>query len=196
MVDACLEPATLREYLEFLVRRGVSSNVASFVGAGGVRANVLGFADRRPTPDELARMQALVRQAMADGAVGLSAALIYAPDSYADTAELIALAQAAAEYDGLFAAHLRSEGETFLEALDEFLTIVEESGIRGEIYHLKASGRRASDRAARRIDDLAAHEVPRRGRAAAQAGDEEDEGKDDESAAGSGHRPTIAGALA
>ena len=136
-----IEWTTLREYLEFLVRRGVSCNVASFVGAGGVRANVLGFADRRPTPDELARMTALVRQAMADGAVGLSAALIYAPDSYADTAELIALARAAAEYDGLFAAHLRSEGETFLEALDEFLTIVRDAGIRGEIYHLKASGR-------------------------------------------------------
>jgi N-acyl-D-amino-acid deacylase len=137
-----IEWTTLREYLEFLTRRGVSPNVASFVGAGGVRANVLGFADRRPTADELARMQALVKQAMAGGAVGLSAALIYAPDSYADTAELIALASAAAEHDGLFAVHLRSEGETFLEALEEFLTIVTESGIRGEIYHLKASGRR------------------------------------------------------
>lgn len=137
-----IEWTTLREYLEFLTRRGVSPNVASFVGAGGVRANVLGFADRRPTADELASMQALVRQAMAEGAVGLSAALIYAPDSYADTAELIALASAAAEYDGLFAVHLRSEGETFLEALEEFLSIVTESGIRGEIYHLKASGQR------------------------------------------------------
>lgn len=137
-----IEWTTLREYLEFLVKRGVSPNVASFVGAGGVRANVLGFADRRPTPDELARMQALVRQAMAEGAVGISAALIYAPDSYADTAELIALTSAAAEYDGLFAVHLRSEGETFLEALEEFLTIVETSDIRGEIYHLKASGKR------------------------------------------------------
>lgn len=137
-----IEWTTLRDYLEYLVRRGVSPNVASFVGAGGVRANVLGFADRRPSADELARMQTLVRQAMAEGAVGLSAALIYAPDSYADTAELIALASAAAEYDGLFAVHLRSEGETFLEALEEFLTIVTESGIRGEIYHLKASGRR------------------------------------------------------
>ena len=136
-----IEWTTLREYLEYLVARGVSPNVASFVGGGGVRANVLGFADRRPNAGELARMQALVRQAMAEGAVGLSAALIYAPDSYADTAELIALAAAAAEYDGLFAAHLRSEGATFLEALDEFLTIVGETGIRGEIYHLKASGR-------------------------------------------------------
>lgn len=137
-----IEWTTLREYLEYLVRRGVSPNVASFVGAGGVRANVLGFADRRPDADELAQMQALVRQAMADGAVGLSAALIYAPDSYADTAELTALASAAAGYDGLFAVHLRSEGETFLEALQEFFSIVRTSGIRGEIYHLKASGHR------------------------------------------------------
>lgn len=137
-----IEWTTLREYLDFLVRRGVSCNVASFVGAGGVRANVVGFENRRPTADELDRMQTLVRQAMAEGAVGLSAALIYAPDSYADTAELIALASAAAEYDGLFAAHLRSEGETFLEALEEFLTIVRTAGIRGEIYHLKASGQR------------------------------------------------------
>lgn len=149
-----IEWTTLREYLTFLVRRGVSPNVASFVGAGGVRANVLGFADRRPTPDELARMQALVRQAMAEGAVGLSAALIYAPDSYADTGELIALASVAAEYDGLFAAHLRSEGETFLEALEEFLTIVETAGIRGEVYHLKASGRRNWPKMAAAIDRI------------------------------------------
>jgi N-acyl-D-amino-acid deacylase len=136
-----IEWTTLREYLEYLVRRGVSPNVASFVGAGGVRANVLGFADRRPAAEELARMQALVRGAMAEGAVGLSAALIYAPDSYADTAELIALASVAAEYNGLFTAHLRSEGAAFLEALDEFLSILETTGVRGEIYHLKASGR-------------------------------------------------------
>ncbi|MEZ4518652.1 MAG: D-aminoacylase [Chloroflexota bacterium] len=136
-----IEWTTLREYLDYLVARGVSPNVSSFVGAGGIRANVLGFADRRPNEAELAQMQALVRQAMAEGAVGLSAALIYAPDSYADTAELMALASVAAEYDGLFTAHLRSEGATFLEALDEFLAILEETGVRGEIYHLKASGR-------------------------------------------------------
>lgn len=158
-----IEWTTLREYLEFLVRRGVSPNVASFVGAGGVRANVVGFVDRRPTPDELAQMQALVRQAMAEGAVGLSAALIYAPDSYADTAELIALASAAAEYDGLFTAHLRSEGETFLEGLEEFLTIVKTSGIRGEIYHLKASGQRnwpKLERVIARVEEVRAAGLP------------------------------------
>ncbi|MBE2200343.1 MAG: D-aminoacylase [Anaerolinea sp.] len=133
---------TLDGYLQFLERRGVSPNVASFVGAGGIRAYVLGFDDRRPTPAELAQMQTLVRQAMAAGALGLSSALIYAPDMYADTAELIALAQAAAAYDGLYITHLRSEGARFLEALDEFFTIVEQAGIRGEIYHLKAAGPR------------------------------------------------------
>ena len=136
-----IEWTTLDEYLEYLVRRGVSPNVASFVGAGGVRANVLGFEDRRPTPDETAQMQTLVRQAMAGGALGVSSALIYAPDCYADTEELIALASAAAEYDGIYITHLRSEGARFLEALDEFFTIVRASGARGEIYHLKASGR-------------------------------------------------------
>jgi len=137
-----IEWDTLDGYLEFLVQRGVSPNVASFVGAGGIRAYVLGFDDRRPTPDELVQMQALVRQAMVEGALGLSSALIYAPDMYADTAELIALAQAAAEYDGIYITHLRSEGARFLEALDEFFTIVEQAGIRGEIYHLKAAGPR------------------------------------------------------
>ncbi len=137
-----IEWDTLDGYLQFLVRRGVSPNVASFVGAGGIRAYVLGFDDRRPTPDELAQMQALVRQAMAEGALGLSSALIYAPDMYADTAELIALAQAAAEYDGIYITHLRSEGARFLEALDEFFEIVAAAKIRGEIYHLKAAGPR------------------------------------------------------
>jgi len=135
-----IEWTTLGEYLEYLERRGVSPNVASFVGAGGVRANVLAFEDRRPTPAELSRMQSLVRQAMAEGAVGVSSSLIYAPDSYADTEELTALASAAAEFDGLYISHLRSEGNHFLEALNEFLAILRRSGARGEIYHLKASG--------------------------------------------------------
>ncbi|MFQ5434079.1 MAG: amidohydrolase family protein [Anaerolineae bacterium] len=137
-----IEWDTLDGYLQYLVQRGVSPNVGSFVGAGGIRAYVVGFDDRRPTPDELAQMQSLVRQAMAEGALGLSSALIYAPDMYAHTAELIALAQAAAEVDGIYITHLRSEGARFLEALDEFFTIVEQADIRGEIYHLKAAGRR------------------------------------------------------
>ncbi len=133
---------TLDEYLRFLIDRGVSPNVASFVGAGGVRAHVLGFADRRPTAGELARMEALVGQALADGAVGVSSSLIYSPDSYADTAELTALAQVAAAYDTIYVTHLRSEGDHFLEALDEFFAILRDSGARGEIYHLKASGQK------------------------------------------------------
>lgn len=137
-----IEWTTLGQYLEFLERRGVSCNVSSFVGAGGVRGNVIGFDDRRATPAELSQMQNLVRQAMAEGALGVSAALIYTPDGFADTDELIALASAAAEYDGIYVTHLRSEGDRFLEALDEFFTIVRQSGARGEIYHLKASGRR------------------------------------------------------
>ncbi len=135
-----IEWTTLDEYLQHLVQRGVSPNVASFVGAGGIRANVLGFEDRLPTPDELRQMQELTRQAMAEGAVGVSSALIYSPHSYADTAELIALAEVAAEYDGIYISHLRSEGTTFLEALDEFIMIVRATNVRGEIYHLKASG--------------------------------------------------------
>jgi N-acyl-D-amino-acid deacylase len=137
-----IEWTRLSEYLAWLVRRGVSCNVASFVGAGGIRAHVVGFADRRATADELAQMQKLVRQAMAEGAVGVSSALIYTPDGFADTDELVALAQAAAEYDGVYITHLRSEGARFLEALEEFFTILRRAGARGEIYHLKASGQR------------------------------------------------------
>ncbi|MEZ4593009.1 MAG: D-aminoacylase [Chloroflexota bacterium] len=151
-----IEWNTLDEYLQFLTRRGVSPNVSSFVGAGGIRAYVLGFDDRRPSDDELAQMQALVRQAMAEGALGLSSALIYAPDMYADTAELIALAQAAAEYDGIYITHLRSEGARFLEGLEEFFTIVEQANIRGEIYHLKAAGPRnwhKLDEVIRRVEE-------------------------------------------
>jgi N-acyl-D-amino-acid deacylase len=137
-----IEWTTLGQYLDYLVRRGVSCNVASFVGAGGVRGHVIGYEDRRPTPAELVEMQNLVRQAMAEGAVGVSSALIYSPDSFADTEELAALAAAAAEYDGIYITHLRSEGARFFEALDEFMEIVRRSGARGEIYHLKASGHR------------------------------------------------------
>ncbi len=136
-----IEWTTLDEYLTFLTERGVSPNVSSFVGAGIVRANVLGFAQRPPSAEELSRMEALTERAMAEGALGVSSALIYAPDSYAGTAELLALAKVAAAYDGIYITHLRSESDYFLEALGEFMTIVRESGARGEIYHLKASGK-------------------------------------------------------
>ncbi len=136
-----IEWTTLGEYLEFLVRRGVSTNVASFVGATTARIHVLGYEDRRPTRRELDRMCSLVRQAMEEGAVGLSSALIYAPACYAETPELIALAKVAAAYGGLYISHIRNEGNRLLEALDEFLEITRTAGIAGEIYHLKASGR-------------------------------------------------------
>jgi N-acyl-D-amino-acid deacylase len=132
-----VEWTTLGEYLEHLERRGVSPNVASFVGSATVREHVIGADDRAPNEAELAEMQQLVVDAMREGAVGLAAALIYAPAFYAQTDELIALARAA----GTYITHLRSEGDALLEALEEFLTIVRTAGVRGEIYHLKVSGR-------------------------------------------------------
>ena len=132
---------TLGQYLEHLERRGVSVNVASFVGATTVRVHELGEIDRAPTPGELARMQALVRQAMEEGELGVGSSLIYAPAFYAKTDELIALARAAAPYGGMYISHMRSEGNRLLEAVDELITIAREAGIPAEIYHLKAAGR-------------------------------------------------------
>ena len=132
-----VEWTTLGEYLEHLERRGVAPNIASFVGSATVREHELGAEDRPPTDAELARMQQLVADAMREGAVGLAAALIYAPAFYAQTDELIALARPA----GMYITHLRSEGDALLEALDEFVTIVRTAGVRGEIYHLKVAGR-------------------------------------------------------
>ena len=136
-----IEWTTLGEYLDFLVRRGVSPNVASFVGATTVRIHALGYADRPPAPEEIGQMRGLVRQAMEEGAVGLSTALLYAPACYAKTEEVIALAQVAAEYGGLYISHIRDEGNHLLEALDEHLAIARAAGIAAEVYHLKASGR-------------------------------------------------------
>jgi N-acyl-D-amino-acid deacylase len=135
------EWTTLGEYLHYLVQQGVAPNVASFVGAETVRTHELGAEDRAPTEPELARMEGHVRHAMQEGAVGVSSALVYAPGFYADTAELIALARVAAEHDGMYISHLRSEGNGFLEALAEFLTIAREAAVRAEIYHLKAAGK-------------------------------------------------------
>ncbi|MBM3882191.1 MAG: D-aminoacylase [Verrucomicrobia bacterium] len=132
---------TLAEYLEHLEQRGISCNVASFVGAATVRIHELGYANRAPDAAELARMQTLVRQAMAEGAVGLSSALIYTPGVYAKTSELIALARVAGEAGGLYATHLRSEGDRLLEAIDECITIARSAHVPAHIYHLKAAGR-------------------------------------------------------
>ena len=131
---------TLAEYLDYLAQRGVSPNIASFVGATTVRIHELGFEDRRPTGRELARMKQLVRQAMEEGALGVGSSLIYAPAFYAKTGELIELCKVAAEYDGLYITHMRSEGNQLLEGVDEVLKIAREAGLRAEIYHLKAAG--------------------------------------------------------
>ena len=127
-------------YLDHLVERGVSPNVASFVGATTVRIHELGYEDRAPTPEELDRMKALVRAAMEEGAVGLGTSLIYAPAFYADTEELIALASAAGEYGGMYISHMRSEGNAIMTAVEELITIAREAGVAAEIYHLKAAG--------------------------------------------------------
>ena len=132
---------TLGEYLDYLVGRGVSCNVASFTSSSLVRANVLGYSSRAPNAAELDQMRALVRQAMEEGALGISSSLIYAPDCYAGTPELIALAQVVGEYKGLYISHIRSEGSRFLEALDELITISREAECAAEIYHLKVSGK-------------------------------------------------------
>jgi len=132
---------TLGQGLEHLVGLGVSPNIASFVGATTLRVHEVGYENRPATEAELERMQALARAAMEEGAVGISTALIYAPADYASTEELVRLAKAVAEYDGLYISHMRSEGSQLLEALDELFTIAREAGIRSEIYHLKASRR-------------------------------------------------------
>ena len=141
---------TLGEYLETLTAKGVAPNVASFIGATTVRIHEIGYDDRPPTADELERMQALVRQAMEDGALGVGSSLIYAPAFYAQTDELIALSEVAAEYDGLYISHMRSEGNRLLEAVDELLTIAREAEIRAQIYHLKAAGQDNWDK----LDDV------------------------------------------
>ena len=132
---------TLDEYLEFLESRGVSPNVASFIGAGTPRAYVIGHEDRVATDDEMEAMRALVRDAMEDGALGVASSLIYPPGSFASTEELIELSKVAAEYDGLYASHMRDEGANMLAAIEELITIAREADIRAEIYHLKSSGR-------------------------------------------------------
>jgi N-acyl-D-amino-acid deacylase len=131
---------TLGEYLEGLERRGVSVNVASFVGASTVRIHELGYADRPPTPAEMERMRGLVRQAMEEGALGVGSALIYAPGTYAKTEELVELARASAPYHGMYISHMRSEADRLLEAVDEVVRISREAGVPAEIYHLKAAG--------------------------------------------------------
>ncbi len=132
---------TLGEYLSFLEQKGVSTNVASFVGATTLRIHELGSTNRAPSEEELERMKDLARQAMEEGALGIGSSLIYAPAFYAKTDELIALCEVAAKYGGMYITHMRSEGNKLLEAVDEVIEIATSADIPAEIYHLKAAGK-------------------------------------------------------
>src|SRR5205814_4002712 len=125
----------------FLQRKGISQNVASYLGATTVREYVIGLENRKPTPDELRRMRELVEREMRDGALGIATALEYAPAYYADTDELIELCKVAARYRGKYISHMRSEGERLLEGIDELIRICREAQIPAEVYHFKAAGR-------------------------------------------------------
>ncbi len=140
-IDYDIEWTTLGEYLEFLERKGVAANVASFVGSATLRVHAAGYDDRPVTASEMTAMKSLLHQAMQEGAMGMSAALIYPPAAYQTTEELIELCRVVAQYDGMYITHLRSEGSQFLEALDEMIHIMRQSGAAGEVYHLKAAGR-------------------------------------------------------
>lgn len=131
---------TLDEYLRSLEKRGISTNVASFIGATTVRIHELKYDNRLPNEEELARMQDLVRKAMEDGALGVGSSLIYAPANYSNTEELIALCKVAAEYGGMYITHMRSEGNGIFGAVDETIRIAREAGLPAEIYHLKMAG--------------------------------------------------------
>jgi N-acyl-D-amino-acid deacylase len=136
-----VEWTTLDEYLRMLERRGVSPNVASLVGASTVRVHEIGPNDVDPTPAQLERMKALVRQAMNEGALGVGSSLIYTPGAYAETPELIALVSEAGRCGGIYLSHIRDEGPRLLEAIDELIEIAEKASTRAEIFHLKQSGR-------------------------------------------------------
>jgi len=132
---------TFGEYLEYLEKKGISANVASFVGAATLRIYTIGYEDRPPTEIELDSMRILLRNAMEEGAVGVSSALIYVPGIFAKTDELTALCKEAAKYDGLYISHIRNEGNTILQSLDELIAVTKEADIRSEIYHFKLAGK-------------------------------------------------------
>jgi N-acyl-D-amino-acid deacylase len=154
-----IEWTTLDEYLEYLVDKGISPNVASFIGAATPREYVIGHEDREPTPAELDAMRSIVRDAMEDGALGVASSLMYPPGLFAKTDELIALSEVAAEYGGMYVSHMRDEGAHMIEAIDELLTIAREAKIRAEIYHLKSSGQpnwHLFDKAVQMVEDARA----------------------------------------
>jgi N-acyl-D-amino-acid deacylase len=136
-----IEWTTLAEYLRYLEKRGVSCNVASFIGVTTIRKNVIGFEDKQPTSQQLDQMRALVQKEMEAGALGIGTSLIYPPAFYAKTPELIELCKVAAKYKGKYISHMRSEGNQLLEALDELIRISREANIPAEVYHIKAAGK-------------------------------------------------------
>jgi N-acyl-D-amino-acid deacylase len=141
---------TLAEYLQYLQKRGVTCNVASFIGATTIREYVIGFEDKQPTPEQLDQMRELVRKEMEAGALGIGTSLIYPPAFYAKTEELIELCKVAAKYQGKYISHMRSEGSRLLEALDELIRISRGAKIPAEVYHIKVSGQQNWPK----IDDL------------------------------------------
>ncbi|MBS1949175.1 MAG: D-aminoacylase [Bacteroidetes bacterium] len=136
-----IEWTTLREYLEYLQKKGISTNVASFLGAATIRENLLMFNNRAPDSAELNKMRLLVKKGMQDGALGIGSALIYAPGTYAKTDELIELCKVARGYGGVYISHVRSEGNQLLQAADELIKISKEANIPAIIWHLKAAGK-------------------------------------------------------
>src|SRR5438045_5704594 len=132
---------TLAEYLQYLEKRGVSCNVASFIGATTIGKYVIGFEDKQPTPEQLDAMRELVRKEMEAGALGIGTSLIYPPAFYAKTEELIELCKVAAKYRGKYISHIRSEGNQLLPALEELIRISREAGLPAEAYHIKAAGK-------------------------------------------------------
>src|SRR5438876_1889891 len=132
---------TLAEYLRYLENRGVSQNVASFIGATTIRQYVIGDDDKQPTPEQMQQMRDLVQNEMEHGALGIGTSLIYPPAFYAKTEELIEMCKVAAKYKGKYISHMRSEGNRLIEAVDELLRISREANIPAEIYHLKAAGK-------------------------------------------------------
>src|SRR5437016_4069908 len=133
---------TLAEYLQYLEKRGISCNVASFIGAATIRENVIGFEDKVPTAEQLDQMRELVRKEMEAGALGIGTALIYPPAFYSKTDELIELCKVAAKYKGKYISHMRSEGNQLLPALEELIRISRDAGIPAEVYHIKAAGQK------------------------------------------------------
>jgi N-acyl-D-amino-acid deacylase len=145
---------TLGEYMDYLAGKGISTNIASFVGASTLRIYTVGYNDRPPTQAEMDTMKYLVRQAMEEGAIGVSSALEYVPASFASTEELTDLCRVAADYDGMYISHIRNEDDLLLESIDELIKVAKEAGIRSEIYHFKEVGRTNWDKLEKAVNEI------------------------------------------